>query len=52
MPRGSVHEESNHTVWTGSHVRDTWTQTPAGWKRRKHEKLTINERLMDGKPIR
>ncbi len=48
---GSVRQEANHTVWTGSHVRDTWTQTPAGWKRRKHEKLTINERLVDGKPV-
>lgn len=35
-----------HTVWAGSHIRDTWTKTPAGWKRRKHEKLTINERLI------
>jgi hypothetical protein len=48
---GSAREQSNHTVWTGSHVRDTWTQTAAGWKRRKHEKLTVNERLLDGKPI-
>jgi len=34
-------------VWTGSHVRDTWIKTPAGWKRRMHEKLTINERIVD-----
>jgi hypothetical protein len=37
-------------VWTGSYVRDTWIKTPQGWKRRKHEKLTINERMVDGKP--
>ena len=51
---GGTHEESSggekHSVWMGSHVRDSWTQTAAGWKRRKHEKLTINERMVDGKP--
>jgi ketosteroid isomerase-like protein len=51
---GTTHEESigsqKHSVWTGSHVRDSWTQTAAGWKRSKHEKLTINERMVDGKP--
>ena len=41
-----------HTVWTGSHVRDTWIKTSAGWKRRKHEKLTINERMIDGRPVK
>ena len=40
-----------HTVWQGSHVRDTWTKTSAGWKRRKHEKKTVNERMVDGRPI-
>jgi hypothetical protein len=51
---GNTHDESLgaqiHRVWIGSHVRDSWTQTTAGWKRRKHEKLTINERIVDGKP--
>jgi hypothetical protein len=51
---GSTHQETigaqRHRVWTGSHVRDSWAQTAAGWKRRKHEKLTINERLIVGKP--
>lgn len=51
---GSTGEESFdgklHSVWTGSHVRDSWIQTPAGWKRRKHEKLTINEKMVDGRP--
>jgi hypothetical protein len=41
-----------HRVWRGSHVRDTWIKTPAGWKRRLHEKLTINERMVDGRPVR
>lgn len=36
------------TVWIGSHVRDTWIRTSTGWKRRKYEKLTANERLVDG----
>jgi hypothetical protein len=53
---GSTHEEqidgATHRVWHGSHVRDSWTQTSAGWKRRKHEKLTINERMIDGKPAK
>jgi hypothetical protein len=51
---GGTHEEAiggaKHSVWMGSHVRDSWTQTAAGWKRRKHEKLTINEGMVDGKP--
>jgi hypothetical protein len=53
---GGTHEETSggekHSIWIGSHVRDSWTQTAAGWKRRKHEKLTINERMVDGKPSR
>jgi hypothetical protein len=47
---GSTTVEGAHSLWTGSHVRDTWIKTPAGWKRRKHEKLTINEKLIDGQP--
>ena len=31
-----------------AHIRDTWTTTSAGWKR-KYEKLTINERTVDGR---
>jgi hypothetical protein len=41
-----------HTVWRGSHVRDTWVKTTSGWKRRLHEKLTINEQMIDGHPAR
>jgi len=41
-----------HNVWRGSHVRDTWIRTASGWKRRMHEKLTVNERMVDGKPAR
>ena len=41
-----------HSVWGGSHVRDTWIKTSAGWKRRMHEKLTVNERMVDGRPVR
>lgn len=37
-------------VWRGSHVRDTWIKTSTGWKRRLHEKLTVNERLVDLSP--
>jgi hypothetical protein len=40
-----------HQVWHGSHVRDSWIKTFEGWKRRKHEKLTVNERMIDGKPV-
>lgn len=39
-----------HQRWTGSHVRDTWILTSDGWKRRKHEKLTVNGHLVDGRP--
>jgi len=52
---GSTHPETidgaAHQVWNGSHARDTWIRTSAGWKRRKHEKLTVNERMVDGKPL-
>ena len=41
-------EDSGQTVWRGSHVRDTWVLTSAGWKRKLHEKLTVNERLVNG----
>jgi hypothetical protein len=40
-----------HAKWQGSHIRDTWTKTNTGWKRRLHEKLTVNERMLDGKTI-
>ena len=48
--RTEVIDGANHKVWTGSHVRDTWIKTASGWKRRMHEKLTINERMVDGRP--
>lgn len=48
--REELVEGKLHSVWRGSHVRDSWTQTAAGWKRHKHEKLTINERMIDGIP--
>jgi hypothetical protein len=41
-----------HSVWHGSHIRDTWIKTSAGWKRRMHEKLTVNERMIDGRPVK
>src|SRR5579884_2263315 len=47
--RTEVVDGAPHTVWTGSHVRDTWIKTSAGWKRRMHEKLTVNERMIDGR---
>jgi len=40
---------TTHQVWRGSHERDSWIRTEHAWNRRKHEKLTINERLVDGK---
>jgi hypothetical protein len=46
--RTEVIDGVSRTVWTGSHVRDTWVKTPAGWKRRLHEKLTVNKRMVDG----
>jgi hypothetical protein len=49
---GSTHSETidgaSHKIWNGSHARDSWIQTPNGWRRMKHEKLTVNERLIDG----
>ncbi len=39
-------------VWTGSHIRDSWIKTSSGWKRRMHEKLTIDERMVDGRPAK
>jgi len=42
----------SRAVWNGSHVRDTWIKTSAGWKRRMHEKLTVNERMIDGRPVK
>jgi hypothetical protein len=52
---GNTHPEmidgAAHQVWNGSHARDTWIRTSAGWKRRRHEKLTVNERMVDGKPL-
>jgi ketosteroid isomerase-like protein len=53
---GGTHVEkidgADHQVWNGSHVRDTWIKTSDGWKRRKHEKMTVNERMIDGKTVR
>lgn len=46
--RTQLVEGSSRQFWRGSHVRDTWIKTPAGWKRRMHEKLTIDERMIDG----
>ncbi len=50
---GSTRAESvdgvAHNIWRGSHVRDTWIKTSAGWKRRIHEKLTLNEQMVDGR---
>ena len=37
-----------HRVWRGSHLRDTLIRTDSGWKRRMHEKLTVNELIVDG----
>ncbi len=50
--RTEIIDGATHTVWRGSHVRDTWIKTSGGWKRRMHEKLTVNERMMDGRPVR
>jgi len=53
---GDTHSEvvdgTEHRVWKGSHVRDTWIKTSAGWKRRMHEKLTVDELMIDGHPAR
>lgn len=40
-----------HRVWRGSHIRDTLIRTTAGWKRRMHEKLTVNEQMVDGRAV-
>ena len=48
--RDETIDRTAQSVWTEGHVRDTWIKTPAGWKRRMHEKLTINERTVYGKP--
>lgn len=50
--RTEIIEGEQHSVWRGSHVRDTWIRSPAGWRRRMHEKLTVNERMIDGRPVR
>ena len=39
-------------VWRGSHVRDTWIKTKGVWKRRLHEKLTVNDQMIDGRPVK
>jgi hypothetical protein len=49
--RTEIADGVTHKAWNGSHVRDTWIHTPAGWKRRMHEKLTVNERMVDGRPV-
>jgi hypothetical protein len=53
---GSTQRESvdgeQHNVWRGSHVRDTWINMNGVWKRRLHEKLTVNELMIDGRPAR
>ncbi len=51
--RTEIIDGKPHRVWTGSHVLDSWIKTAAGWKRSKHEKLTINERMIDdGRPVK
>ncbi len=50
--RMEIIEGATHRVWRGSHVRDTWIRTSAGWKRKLHEKLTVNERMVDGRPVK
>lgn len=49
--RSEVISGETHQVWVGSHVRDTWRKTSAGLKRRMHEKMTVNERMMDGRAV-
>jgi len=49
--RTEVIDGTPHLVWQGSHVRDTWTRSSGAWKRKMHEKLTVNERLIDGRPL-
>ena len=48
--KGTI-EGTEHSIWRGSQVRDTWIGAPGGWKRRRHEKLPVNERMVDGHPI-
>jgi ketosteroid isomerase-like protein len=50
--RSETIDGAPHRVWGGSHVRDTWIKTSIGWKRRMHEKLTVNERMVDGRPVK
>ena len=50
--RTEIVDGEQHNVWRGSHVRDTWIKTLGGWRRRLHEKLTINERMIDGRSAR
>ena len=50
--RTEIIDGTSHSVWNGSHIRDTWTKTSIGWKRRMHEKLTVNERMVYGQPVR
>jgi hypothetical protein len=47
--RTEMVDGATRSVWTGSHVRDTWIRTLAGWRRRMHEKLTVNERMVNGR---
>jgi hypothetical protein len=49
--RPEILDGVTHSIWVGSHVRDTWIKTSTGWKRRMHEKLTVNERMVDGRPV-
>jgi hypothetical protein len=48
--RTEIIQGEPHSVWRGSHVRDTWVGSAGGWRRRMHEKLTVNERMIDGRP--
>jgi hypothetical protein len=45
-------QAETHRVWRGSHIRDTLIRTESGWKRRMHEKLTVNEMMVDGQTAR
>jgi hypothetical protein len=45
-PRGEVRE-----LTTTATVRDIWTRTPSGWRRKSHEKIIPNRVVaVDGKP--
>ena len=50
--RTEIIDGVTHKVWRGSHVRDTWIRTSGIWKRKMHEKLTINEQMIDGRLAR